>query len=147
MSYSELLKDPRWQKKRLEILNRDNFQCRNCHSKIKTLHVHHQYYIKGNDPWEYDDNALISLCDQCHGRVNEIDWQRAFLDLNLTSSQLLELALVAKFVLLKSKNEHGDINFNPSNEYFFPYLNSITGDELDSFYNDFKPSLKDTYHG
>lgn len=30
------------------------------------LHVHHQYYIKGKEPWDYDDSALITLCVDCH---------------------------------------------------------------------------------
>ena len=30
------------------------------------LHVHHQHYIKGKEPWDYDDSALITLCADCH---------------------------------------------------------------------------------
>ena len=43
-SYYEKLLDPRWQKKRLEILNRDEFKCRSCGDDKSTLHVHHGYY-------------------------------------------------------------------------------------------------------
>lgn len=64
--YSELLKDPRWQRKRLEILQRDNWTCRQCGSTEDTLHVHHHYYEKGKKPWEYDDRILITLCEGCH---------------------------------------------------------------------------------
>lgn len=42
--YSEKLKDPRWQKKRLEILNRDEFACRFCGDNKSTLNVHHISY-------------------------------------------------------------------------------------------------------
>src|SRR5688572_16118982 len=65
-SYSDLLKDPRWQKKRLEILGRDNFTCQSCGSTTKTLHVHHHYYINGRMPWEYNETLLITLCYDCH---------------------------------------------------------------------------------
>ena len=65
MNYKEKLLDPRWQKKRLEILSRDNFQCTACGSKEKTLHVHHRYYGRG-DPWDIADEALITLCNKCH---------------------------------------------------------------------------------
>ena len=65
-TYSELLKDPRWQKKRLEIMNRDDFTCRKCQSKEKTLHVHHVAYLAGNDPWDYHDNFYLTLCHECH---------------------------------------------------------------------------------
>jgi len=66
LSYSNKLKDPRWQKKRLKILERDNFTCRNCKRDDITLSVHHKRYIKGNDPWEYPDKYLITLCQPCH---------------------------------------------------------------------------------
>jgi hypothetical protein len=65
-TYSEKLKDPRWQKKRLEILNRDEWACANCGNNTKTLHVHHRYYITGNEPWEYDSDVLVTLCEECH---------------------------------------------------------------------------------
>lgn len=64
--YAAKLKDPRWQKKRLEILNRDNFTCQACKSTEKTLHVHHHFYSKGCEPWEYMSEALQTLCEDCH---------------------------------------------------------------------------------
>lgn len=66
MTYKEKLLDPRWQKKRLEIFQRDDFMCRRCLSAHKTLHVHHKFYLNGKNPWEYDESALITLCDTCH---------------------------------------------------------------------------------
>lgn len=66
MAYSDKLKDPRWQKKRLEILNRDKFQCQYCGDKEQTLHVHHFYYDKRLEPWEYDEVDLITVCEDCH---------------------------------------------------------------------------------
>lgn len=65
-SYSEKLKDPRWQKKRLEILSRDHWRCRHCGDGTVTLHVHHLKYFNGRNPWDYDDNYLITLCEECH---------------------------------------------------------------------------------
>lgn len=65
MTYAEKLKDPRWQKKRLEILERDKHKCVQCNCKYN-LHVHHLNYIKNTDPWDYDNNYLITLCDVCH---------------------------------------------------------------------------------
>jgi len=65
-NYSELLLDPRWQKKRLEILQRDNFKCRSCDDSKNTLHIHHTKYDKDLLPWEYDDLDYITLCKNCH---------------------------------------------------------------------------------
>ena len=65
-TYREKLKDPRWQKKRLEILSLHEFECQDCGSKENTLHVHHPYYEKGKEPWDYDENVLMCVCDDCH---------------------------------------------------------------------------------
>ena len=64
MSYSDKLKDPRWQKKRLEVLNRDNFTCKLCGDSETELHIHHVEY-KG-EPWEQDLDKLDTLCKHCH---------------------------------------------------------------------------------
>src|SRR5689334_22665115 len=65
-TYSQKLLDPRWQKKRLEIFQRDDFTCQACGDKEHTLHVHHKFYEFGKEPWEYDNNILITLCAECH---------------------------------------------------------------------------------
>lgn len=64
--YLEKLKDPRWQKKRLEIFERDKWTCRDCEAKDKTLHVHHIIYIPGKDPWDIPSGFLVTLCEDCH---------------------------------------------------------------------------------
>ena len=51
---------------RLNILQRDNFTCQICESNTKTLHVHHKYYIWDQDPWDYSEETLITLCEDCH---------------------------------------------------------------------------------
>lgn len=72
--YSELLKDPRWQKRRLEIMQRDNFTCQMCGNGLTSgvpLNVHHYVYHKGYLPWEYPDNDLITLCRECHHKLHK----------------------------------------------------------------------------
>lgn len=68
----DLLKHPKWQKKRLEILESANFECDDCGSQEKTLHVHHTYYEYGKKPWEYDNLSLKCLCEDCHKRHHEL---------------------------------------------------------------------------
>lgn len=70
--YCEKLKDPRWQKTRLRVLERDSFACRNCGATDKTLHVHHCYYSKG-DPWQTPDSLLLCLCEDCHDKRQEME--------------------------------------------------------------------------
>lgn len=65
-TYADKLRDPRWQKKRLEIMERDGFACRECGDKASTLNVHHGYYARGRSPWEYPDEHLKTLCEDCH---------------------------------------------------------------------------------
>ena len=64
MNYKEKLLDPRWQKKRLEILSRDEFTCQMCGDTKSTLHIHHKLY--NNNPWDVDNDKLITYCQHCH---------------------------------------------------------------------------------
>jgi len=66
-TYSERLRDPRWQKKRLATLEAAGWMCENCGDKESTLNVHHKRYLKGKMPWEYDKEWLAVLCEGCHG--------------------------------------------------------------------------------
>lgn len=69
-SYYEKLKDPRWQKRRLEIMDRAKFACEKCFAADKTLNVHHALYRKGADPWDYADGELQCLCEDCHEQTH-----------------------------------------------------------------------------
>jgi 5-methylcytosine-specific restriction endonuclease McrA len=64
--YSKQLKSPKWQRKRLAIMSRDNFACAWCLDADSTLHVHHLFYIGFRKPWEYADAFLVTLCEACH---------------------------------------------------------------------------------
>ena len=65
-NFKEQIKDPRWQRRRLEIMQRDDFKCQICGGGDKTLNVHHLYYDKNKDYWDYTDEGLITLCEDCH---------------------------------------------------------------------------------
>lgn len=65
-AYLQKLRDPRWQKKRLEVFERDDWRCQNCKDSDSTLHVHHRWYEQGREPWDYPKEALITLCEECH---------------------------------------------------------------------------------
>ncbi len=81
--YGKKLRDPRWQKRRLEIMERDEFRCQHCMDSEETLNVHHCYYSKGNDPWDYPNTSLVTLCETCHEEEtasNKID-KLAFIEI------------------------------------------------------------------
>jgi hypothetical protein len=65
-TYADKLRNPLWQKKRLEIFNRDEWTCKKCGAKDKTLIVHHLEYRFACEPWDYPDECLTTYCDDCH---------------------------------------------------------------------------------
>lgn len=73
MTYTEQLKHPRWQRRRLEVLSAHDFACTACRSTETTLHVHHKRYVKGRQVWEYPDSELTVLCEMCHEQYH--DWK------------------------------------------------------------------------
>jgi hypothetical protein len=72
LSYSEQLKHPNWQRKRLEAMNHYGFVCARCESTDKMLHVHHRRYVKGRMAWEYSVEELNVLCEGCHSREHDL---------------------------------------------------------------------------
>lgn len=99
MTYANKLKDPRWQKKRLQILERDEWSCVICGDKESTLHVHHLFYTRNKEPWDIDDRSLVTLCDECHQREHD-EWPQAlrsfevaFKSCGFFSSELWALSL------------------------------------------------------
>lgn len=100
ISYRELLKDPRWQRRRLEIFSLRDFKCEVCGEREKTLAVHHTCYLKDDltgawkMPWEYDDCFLRLLCEECHKQAQET--MKAFkVFLGILSKEELEEVWVA----------------------------------------------------
>jgi 5-methylcytosine-specific restriction endonuclease McrA len=73
MTYAEKLRDPRWQRRRLEIMQRADFRCERCTDATSTLNVHHQTYRSGASPWDYADEDLECLCEHCHRAEHSIE--------------------------------------------------------------------------
>ena len=125
MNYSEKFKDPRWQKLRLKVFERDEWKCQSCGSEKETLVVHHFYYKQGADPWEYDMDALITLCEGCHEFEHE-NWKDNI-------KVLIEILKEGKFladdlVYLGGGLQGAKYNGTPSNfasafNYFFSSTN------------------------
>lgn len=70
-NYSKKLLDPRWQKKRLLILQRDDFKCHFCNDDKATLHIHHINYL--NNPWDAKNSDLTTLCKHCHSGIHYLE--------------------------------------------------------------------------
>jgi 5-methylcytosine-specific restriction endonuclease McrA len=68
-----LYKDKKWRRKRLNILRRDKYECRNCKrfGKVVTaVTVHHIYFLKDHPEWRLASWNLISLCNDCHNKMH-----------------------------------------------------------------------------
>lgn len=56
--------DPRWQKLRLQVMDRDGWKCVSCGDTKATLHVHHKRYC--GHIWDSPKQDLQTLCNACH---------------------------------------------------------------------------------
>jgi hypothetical protein len=91
-TYSDILKNPKWQKMRLEILNRDGFMCLDCGDTENELQVHHKIYTYGKKPWEYHPEEMITLCKNCHQDVTQLKRHiKTMIDLEFLYSEPLFL--------------------------------------------------------
>lgn len=108
MNYSEQLKSPLWQKKRLEIMQRDNFTCQDCGDTESQLQVHHKSYTFGNNVWEYDNDNLITLCETCHSCLTDL---KKIIKLRIDNEFLStdQLNYVEKIISALGRMDLGDI--------------------------------------
>lgn len=53
---------------RLRVFERDGWKCRYCERDGQTLNAHHSVYRPdASGPWDYDEETIITLCEECHG--------------------------------------------------------------------------------
>lgn len=85
-TYYEKLKDPRWQKKRLEVMAFNDFCCEVCGDNENTLNVHHKEYFKNQEPWDYEIRQLVCICESCHefehSELDVLKWVSSFANLD-----------------------------------------------------------------
>jgi 5-methylcytosine-specific restriction endonuclease McrA len=64
--YRKYLASPAWERRRMQILTRDNYVCGKCHHRRAT-EVHHLSYDRmGHER----DSDLISVCPTCHDKFH-----------------------------------------------------------------------------
>lgn len=91
LSYAEQLRHPNWQRKRLQILERDEWSCQACLARDRELHVHHKVYVKGRLAWEYADEELQTLCKDCHQTRHELEQELKALLAEVSPGEAIEL--------------------------------------------------------
>jgi len=105
MTYKEKLRDPRWQKKKGEILLRDKHTCQSCGATDKNLQVHHLEYITGINPWDYPDDMLTTLCEVCHNK----ETGREELEKHLATTLKMKGFFVSDLLALSCKIETNEL--------------------------------------
>lgn len=90
--YRKKLLDPRWQRVRLRVFERDGWACVACGETTRTLHVHHLAYRAGQAPWEAHPDTLATLCALCHGLVSPAAAESVMDEWRLSQVELWELA-------------------------------------------------------
>lgn len=115
-TYSQKLRDPRWQKKRLEIFQRDNFACTQCGDTTTELQVHHEKYIYGRTPWEYEGDLLKTLCSNCHHATHFKPVEKYLPHQQTTENEMPFNP--AEAILLKGLLLYGDLEIEP--KYYKP---------------------------
>jgi hypothetical protein len=82
MTYSEKLKDARWLDFRREFIERRRIRrhgqdfCDECGEETRgPLHVHHRLYLPNKEPWQYEDEQLRLLCEECHELIHATEEQ------------------------------------------------------------------------
>ena len=97
-----MLRDPRWQKARLDKMQRAGFACERCGDKETTLNVHHKNYKRDHAPWEYELSNFVCLCRPCH---EEIHQSREMLN-NLIPYSQIDIAQFISGMIAAQSNNH-----------------------------------------
>jgi hypothetical protein len=66
MTYAEKLKEPEWRALKGRLLQERGCRCEGCGDTDSRLELHHGYYQRKLEPWQYDRDTLWLLCPDCH---------------------------------------------------------------------------------
>ena len=75
-TYSEKLKDPRWQDFRKKAFFHYGDHCSNCGENENSghhHHIHHKRYYKDREPWQYEMEDVTVLCRKCHDSIHDAE--------------------------------------------------------------------------
>lgn len=121
LTYYEKLRDPRWQKKRLEVMQENNFSCELCGDSTTTLNVHHKEYFKDWEPWNYTNSQLACLCEPCHeNQHSNLDMLKLACSVLNIEERIEVAALIAGYL-----GENLSTFIKLSGAQYYPYLDVI----------------------
>lgn len=123
VTYSEKLKSPKWQRKRLEIFNRDNFTCTKCGDTERQLQVHHLKYT--GEPYDAPNENLITVCEYCHFVIEDLK--------TITSENYHSIYKTRHSRIAESELHLRLYCINDKIEYYITFLKS--SDTIEMLYN------------
>lgn len=124
LSYAELLNQPEWKQKHLEILERDNFKCRKCDDGEISLKVHRRFYTYRLNPWDYPNDSLETLCNHCHKKIH-----KAMRDCKIKLGKVLAQVPMGRFTMTTIESTLLDEEGNEIASA--PLLTSLPLDEIE----------------
>lgn len=62
------------------------------------MHVHHKYYLKGANPWEYPLEALCTLCPACHASLEQMRAELRSVIAEMGRHELAQVVAYAKAI-------------------------------------------------
>lgn len=115
MSYVEKLRDPRWQKRRLKVMEAADWKCQCCGDAASPLEIHHLRY--GGEPWSVPDEWLECLCETCHGIRTDAERQCGRVPEWSTKEMFAAMRqIIAEHTLKESLNPPGGVRADPGAE-------------------------------
>lgn len=69
--YLEQLKKKEWKEFSDKVKERASWKCEHCGAIDKPLDAHHEFYVSGRAPWQYNLEAMKCLCHKCHSKIHE----------------------------------------------------------------------------
>lgn len=104
-SYSEKLRDQRWQNISRRKKEWAEYKCQDCGNE-NNLQVHHCYYRYGLEPWQYPMDSLRCLCDDCHKKRGALEMEFRAKLAEITTTDLEAMTdLVTNGILSFPKNK------------------------------------------
>ncbi len=97
-SYSDKLETQNWHSFARKIRQENGNFYNACRRGDLVLQVHHTFYDKKRQPWEYESHEMVVLCEKCHHELHDqLQAFRKFVFGNLTpaSFKVLNGALLA----------------------------------------------------
>lgn len=100
ITYSQKLKSDQWIEFARRMKENANYSCQVCRRGKVILQVHHWFYEYGREPWEYDQEEVIVLCEGCHKEYHALlnDFRRyVFSKMTPQAFRVLNGALAVAF--------------------------------------------------